>query len=77
MSISSRDRRQKSYNLLHMIYDLTMSVLFLGMSLLMLFPKWFKILQFEDIDQSFRYLFGGICLLYGAFRLYRGLKKNY
>jgi hypothetical protein len=34
-------------------------------------------LQFEDIDQSFRYMFGGICLLYGGFRLYRGLKKNY
>jgi hypothetical protein len=77
MSTSSRDRQKKSYTLMRMIYDLTMSVLFLGMSLLMLFPKWFKLLQFEDIDQSFRYMFGGICLLYGGFRLYRGLKKNY
>ncbi len=25
----------------------------------------------------FSYIFGGLCLLYGGFRIYRGIKKNY
>ena len=30
-----------------------------------------------DIDKTFRYLFGGLCIIYGLFRVYRGYKKNY
>lgn len=30
-----------------------------------------------QIDDTFRYLFAGLCLLYGGFRIYRGYKKNY
>lgn len=29
------------------------------------------------IDNSMRFAFAGLCLLYGAFRMYRGFKKNY
>jgi hypothetical protein len=31
----------------------------------------------EDRDSFLLGIFGGLCLLYGAFRLYRGFKKNY
>jgi hypothetical protein len=28
-------------------------------------------------DKTISYLFGGLCLLYGPFRLYRGFRKDY
>ena len=31
----------------------------------------------EDRDPFLLGIFGGLCLLYGGFRLYRGIKKNY
>jgi hypothetical protein len=29
------------------------------------------------IDDTYRYCFSGLCLLYGGWRIYRGYKKNY
>ena len=29
------------------------------------------------IDDTYRYSFSGLCLLYGGWRIYRGYKKNY
>jgi hypothetical protein len=60
-----------------MIYDLTMAILLLGMAMVMLFADKLKVDRFIEIDSSFRYMFGAICLLYGGFRLYRGIKSDY
>ena len=30
-----------------------------------------------EIEPFFRYFFEGMCLIYGAWRIYRGYKKNY
>jgi hypothetical protein len=54
-----------------------MSFLILGMAVVMLFATKLGIVQLIDVDPLFRYLFGGICLLYGGFRLYRGIYPNY
>lgn len=62
---------------MRMSYDLVMAVLILGMAVVMLFPEKLKIEQIMAVDNTFRYLFGGICLLYGGFRLYRGIKRDY
>lgn len=72
-----RDRQRKSYIIMRVIYDLTMAILLLGMAVVMLFAEKLKINKFIEIDLSFRYLFGAICLLYGGFRLYRAIKKEY
>jgi hypothetical protein len=77
MSSDFRDRQQKSYTLMRMIYDLTMAILLLGMATVMLFGEKLKIAMVVEIDSAFRYMFGGICLLYGGFRLYRGIKRDY
>jgi hypothetical protein len=77
MQESFRDRQQKSYTLMRMSYDLVMGILILGMAVVMLFPEKLKIEQIMAVDNTFRYLFGGICLLYGGFRLYRGIKRDY
>jgi hypothetical protein len=60
-----------------MTYDLAMGLLILGMAVVMLFPEKLKIQQIMAVDDTFRYLFGGICCLYGGFRLYRGIKRDY
>ena len=77
MQESFRERQQKSYTLMRMSYDLVMAILILGMAVVMLFPEKLKIEQIMAVDNTFRYLFGGICLLYGGFRLYRGIKRDY
>ena len=62
---------------MRMTYDLAMAFLILGMAVVMLFPEKLKIQQIMAVDDTFRYLFGGICILYGGFRLYRGIKRDY
>jgi len=70
-------KQKKSYNLMRMSYDLTIAVLLLGMAVIMLFAEKLNIEQLLDKDNEFfRYFFGGLCLLYGGFRLYRGIKRN-
>jgi hypothetical protein len=54
-----------------------MAILLLGMATVMLFGEKLKIAMVVEIDSAFRYMFGGICLLYGGFRLYRGIKRDY
>jgi uncharacterized membrane protein len=72
-----RAKQKKSYNLMRMSYDLTIAVLLLGMAVIMLFADKLNIEQLLDKDNEFfRYFFGGLCLLYGGFRLYRGIKRN-
>jgi hypothetical protein len=60
-----------------MTYDLVMALLILGMAVVMIFAEKLKIEQIMAVDNTFRYLFGGICVLYGGFRLYRGIKRDY
>jgi hypothetical protein len=60
-----------------MSYDLVMALLILGMAVVMIFAEKLKIQQIMAVDDTFRYLFGGICVLYGGFRLYRGIKRDY
>lgn len=77
METDFRDKQKKSYNLMRMSYDLTIAVLLLGMAVIMLFADKLNIEQLLDKDNEFfRYFFGGLCLLYGSFRLYRGIKRN-
>lgn len=72
-----RAKQKKSYNLMRMSYDLTIAILLLGMAVIMLFADRLNIEQLLDKDNEFfRYFFGGLCLLYGGFRLYRGVKRN-
>jgi hypothetical protein len=62
---------------MRMTYDLAMAFLILGMAVVMIFAEKLKIEQIMAVDNTFRYLFGGICVLYGGFRLYRGIKRDY
>jgi hypothetical protein len=75
METGFQQRKQRSYTIMRMTYDLVMAVLFLAMAVVMLFAEQLRLAQLAETDATFRYLFGGVCLLYGGFRLYRGIKR--
>ena len=69
------DSRAKGYRLRRSIMDYGMGVIIFGLGILFLLAPRFGIVL--SIDDLFRYLFGGLCIIYGLFRIYRGYKKNY
>ena len=68
-----RDRPQLS---IRPIINFAMGILYIAVGLFMMFPEAVGF-EMEGFDKVFRYMFGGLCLLYGAWRIYRGLKKDY
>lgn len=72
-----REKQRKSYTMMRTIYDLSMAVIILGMAVLLLLAERFGLVSFMGIDPMFRYLMGSVFLLYGGFRLYRGIKRDY
>lgn len=81
MESDARDKQRKNYNLVRSIRDFTMAALILAMGFLLLVGEKLKIELVMSLNETwgkeFCYFFGGICLLYGGFRLYRGIKKEY
>lgn len=69
------DKKQKAYVNRRAIMDLGMGIIYTGMAVVMLFAKRFGLAAV--FSEPFNYIFGGICLLYGGFRIYRGIRKNY
>lgn len=72
-----REKQKKSYRMMRMIYDLSMAVFILGMAFILLLAEQLKIEQLMLVDSTYRYLMGSVSLLYGGFRLYRGIKRDY
>lgn len=71
-------KRKKQVSSMKAIMDYAMGVVIVLLGVFFFFRDQFKL----DFNDSFppNYLdkiFGGICILYGAWRIYRGYKKNY
>jgi len=62
---------------MRMVYDLTMGALILGVGLILFFGDRFGLPIISELDTVIRYGFGGLCFLYGGFRIYRGIKHDY
>ncbi|MFW2476895.1 MAG: hypothetical protein ACN4EP_08265 [Sediminibacterium sp.] len=77
MELDFREKQRKSYRVMRMIYDLSMAVFILGMAFILLLAEQLKIEQLTMIDPMYRYLMGSISVLYGGYRLYRGIKRDY
>lgn len=73
----AREKSERTYRIFRSIYDFTMAALILGSGVLMLGAKWFHLDAIMNAGSDFRYIFGGLCLLYGSFRLYRGIHQMY
>jgi len=74
-----RQAERRGYLLFRTVRDFTMSTLILAMAFLLLvgehIPQTKKLVL--SVDPLMRYMFGGLCLLYGGFRLYRAVRKDY
>ena len=67
-------QQQKNQSRIRAIYAFTMGILLTLLGLLLIF---YRKLGFEfDIDPLYAGIFGGVCILYGMFRVWRGYKSN-
>lgn len=69
------ERRRKTYTLRRAILDYGMGVIIFCIGMVILLAPVLNITL--SIDNFARYLFSGLFLLYGGFRIYRGSRKNY
>lgn len=74
-----RNQHRKHYNKMRALKDIVMALIILTVGVFMFFGDKFEITKvlMSEKDPLIRYLFGGLCALYGGFRLYRGLKQDY
>jgi hypothetical protein len=75
MENEGSDRRKKGYILMRTIMDYGMGIIIFGFGIFFLLAPRLGI-GFQ-IENFYRYCFGGLCLIYGGWRVYRGYKKNY
>lgn len=68
------NRREKGKMTIQKVSDIGRAVVILGVAFALLFGALLKIDFIIQIDSLLRYGFGGISLMYGSFRLYRGIK---
>ena len=80
MERNYRPPQQKSGVRIRSAADLTRAALILMIGVIMVLGDKFGIKALTErlgvIDESLRYIFGGLCLFYGGFRLYRALKRD-
>jgi hypothetical protein len=75
MENGDRRRRSKVDILLRAIMDSGRGLVIFGMGIFFLISQ--KLGVDLAIDNLYRYMFSGLCLLYGGWRIYRGYRKNY
>ena len=69
--------RDKGYIRMRSIMDYGMGILWMGMGVFIIFIKNFSPDLALTYDSTAIKVFGVVCIIYGAFRIYRGFKKNY
>ena len=72
--LSEKDKR---YIRMRSIMDMGMGLLWSAMGVFFIFIRYFNTGWEARFDDPTLKAFGGICLLYGGFRIYRGYRKNY
>jgi uncharacterized membrane protein HdeD (DUF308 family) len=75
MASDFEDKKLKAYSNRRAIMDYGMGILYFGVGIFFFVSDRFG---FEiDFPEALTYTFGGLCIIYGVFRIYRGYKKNY
>ncbi|HUS02700.1 MAG TPA: hypothetical protein VMY77_13270 [Chitinophagaceae bacterium] len=70
------DPKTKRYILMKSIMDLGMGLIYIGVGIMILFAN--KIgLNNEFVESTVGKVFAGLVMLYGLWRVYRGIKKDY
>jgi hypothetical protein len=69
------EKRSKNYILMRSVMDYGMGLVIFGFGIFFAMAPRLGI-NF-NIEPFFRYIFAGMCIIYGGWRIYRGYKKNY
>lgn len=69
--------RDKGYIRMRSIMDIGMGVLWTAMGFFLLFIKKLSPDMALQFDTGIFKIFAVVCVFYGLFRVYRGIKKNY
>ena len=75
MAQEQQDNRRKQYSLMRSILDYGMGALILLFGFFFLFSD--KLGFNFEMEPIFKYFFAFLCIVYGAWRIYRGYQKNY
>jgi hypothetical protein len=70
-------KKKKQVTLMRSMMDFGMGVLVILAGLFFLFHERLNVSFGDNSTSLFEKFFGGVCILYGAWRVYRGYKKNY
>jgi hypothetical protein len=70
-----KQKRTKNYIIMRSVMDYGMGLVIFLFGLFFAFSNKFGI-DF-NIEPFFKYFFAFMCIIYGAWRMYRGYKKNY
>jgi len=71
------NERDKGYIRMRSVMDLGMGILWSAMGVFLFFIKKFSPAMAEQYDTKPFRIFAVVCMIYGLFRVYRGVKKNY
>ena len=71
------NEREKGYVRMRSMMDIGMGLLWMGMGIFLVFIKKFSPDLAVQYDSTLFKIFGAVCIVYGLFRIYRGIKKNY
>jgi len=72
----SKDGRTRGYVMMRTLMDVGMGIIYIAVAVFIIFAPKFGFSS-KFFEPPFSYIFAGICILYGGFRIYRGVKKNY
>ena len=71
-----REKQRRSYDTMRSVYNITIGIVITGIGVLMFLSDKIGLDLLQQYDPLMIYAFGGLCLIYGIFRLYRGIKKE-
>lgn len=70
------DQKTRRYIGMKSIMDIGMGIIYIAVGIFILFAKKFN-LENEFVDSAIGKIFAGLVIIYGLWRIYRGIKKDY
>lgn len=71
-----QEKRRKSYDQMRSLLDFAMGLIYVAAGLFLFFHKQWG-MQVDLISRPIELALGVIILIYGGWRIYRGIQKNY